>query len=42
MPQIDRSTMVHHHISALLTVSYSRTVPTYSRGEVELALFIKK
>ena len=25
--------MVHHHLSALLTTSYSRTVPTYSRGE---------
>jgi len=32
MPQIDRGIMVHRRISALLTVSYSRTVPTYSRG----------
>ena len=31
MPQVDRSIVVHR-IAAMLTISYSRTVPIYSRG----------
>lgn len=40
MPQVDTNIRMHR-IAALLTISHSRTVPIYSRGEGKLEICAK-
>ncbi len=40
MPQVDRDIRIYR-IAALLTISHSRTVPIYSRGEVNRIYFLR-